>query len=88
MVYGELVRSAVEFEQTDITLYYELLDRVVSLDLGLNTRYVDSRMQTSGEISGSESADVSGWAPMLYAAVGGELPFTGLSLGAQGSLIQ
>ena len=95
VVYGDIVfsanenvRSAVELEQTDITLYYELLDNVVSLDLGLNAKYVDSRMQISGETSGSESADVSGWVPMLYAALGGELPFTGLSVGAQGSLIQ
>jgi len=95
VVYGDIVfnanenvRSAVDLEQTDITLYYEVLDNVVSLDLGVNAKYVDSRMRISGETSGSESADVSGWVPMLYAAAGADLPFTGLSLNAEGSLIQ
>jgi outer membrane protein len=85
---SENVRSSVELEQTDITLYYEVLDNVVSLDLGLNAKYIDSRAKISGETSGSEAANVSGWAPMLYAAVGADLPFTGLSAAARGSLIQ
>jgi len=95
VVYGDVifnanenVRSSVELKQTDVTLYYELLDNVVSLDLGLNAKYIDSKGEITGETSGSESADVSGWVPMLYAAVGSDLPFTGLSVSAQGSLIQ
>ena len=95
VIYGDIifnanenVRSSVELKQTDVTLYYELLDNVVSLDLGLNAKYIDSKAEIRGETSGSESADVSGWVPMLYAAVGGDLPFTGLAVNAAGSLIQ
>lgn len=95
VIYGDIifnanenVRSSVELKQTDVTLYYEVLDNVVSLDLGLNAKYIDSKAEIRGETSGSESADVSGWVPMLYAAVGGDLPFTGLAVNAEGSLIQ
>ncbi len=94
-VYGDIifnasenVRSSVELKQTDITLYYEVLDNVVSLDLGLNAKYIDSQAEIIGETSGRESADVSGWVPMLYAAVGADLPLTGFSVSADGSLIQ
>jgi outer membrane protein len=58
------------------------------VDLGLNAKYIDSTAQITGETSGSESADVSGWVPMVYAAVGTDLPFTGLFIGADGSLVQ
>jgi len=85
---NENVHSAVDLKQTDITLYYEVLDNVVSLDLGLNAKYIDSKAEITGETSGSESANVSGWVPMLYAAVGGDLPFTGLAVNAGGSLTQ
>jgi len=95
VIYGDIifnanenVRSSVELKQTDVTLYYEVLDNVVSLDLGLNAKYIDSKAEIRGETSGSESADVSGWVPMLYAAVGADLPFTGLAVNAAGSLIQ
>ena len=85
---NENVHSSLELEQTDVTLYYELLDNIVSLDLGFNAKYIDSSANITGEISGSESADVSGLVPMLYAGVGVDLPFTGLSVGAEGSAVQ
>lgn len=85
---NERVSSEVDLKQTDITLYYEVLDNVVSLDLGLNAKYIDSKARISGEISGTETADVSGWVPMLYGAVGADLPFTGLSVKAEGSIIK
>ncbi|HFD79452.1 MAG TPA: TIGR04219 family outer membrane beta-barrel protein [Gammaproteobacteria bacterium] len=95
VVYGDVtfvanedVSSKVRLDQTDITLYYRLLDKVVSLDLGINAKYLDSKGRISGSLSGSESADVSGWAPMLYAGTGVDLPLTGLSLGADGSAVK
>jgi outer membrane protein len=95
VVYGDItinvnepVRSQVELDQTDITLYYEVVDNVVSLDLGLNAKYIDSKAEIVGETAGKESADVSGWVPMLYAGLGADLPFTGFALRADGSLVQ
>ncbi|MGB5297241.1 MAG: TIGR04219 family outer membrane beta-barrel protein, partial [Thiogranum sp.] len=47
VVYGDIifqanedVSSEVQLDQTDITLYYSLLDTVVNLDLGLNAKYI------------------------------------------------
>ncbi|MCO6411173.1 MAG: TIGR04219 family outer membrane beta-barrel protein [Thiogranum sp.] len=84
---NEDVSSEVQLDQTDITLYYRILDNVANLDLGLNAKYIDAESTITGATSGTESADISGWVPMLYAGVGIDLPFTGLSVSADGSAI-
>ncbi len=84
---NEDVNSEVQLDQTDVTMYYQLFDTVLNVDLGLNAKYIDSRSRITGSISGSETADVSGWVPMLYAGFGADLPFTGLSVSAGGSFV-
>ncbi|MFQ5487436.1 MAG: TIGR04219 family outer membrane beta-barrel protein [Gammaproteobacteria bacterium] len=84
---NEAVDSQVELDQVDITLYYQVLDNVVNIDLGLNAKYIDSKAKISGALSGTEEADVSGWVPMVYAGVGVDLPFSGLGVSADGSYI-
>ena len=84
---NEDVSSEVQLDQTDITLYYRILDNVANLDLGLNAKYIDAESTITGAVSGTESADISGWVPMLYAGVGIDLPFTGLSVSADGSVV-
>ena len=95
VVYGDIifqanedVSSKVELDQTDITLYYSLLDNVVSLDLGLNAKYIDSKARITGAVSGTQTADVSGWVPMAYAGIGADLPLTGLSVSADGAYVK
>jgi len=95
VVYGDIifqadedVSSKVQLDQTDITLYYSLLDNVVNLDLGLNAKYIDSKARITGAISGTQTADVSGWVPMAYAGVGADLPLTGLSVSADGAYVK
>jgi outer membrane protein len=85
---NEEVSSKVQLDQTDITLYYSLLDTVVNLDLGLNAKYIDSKARISGAVSGTQTADVSGWVPMGYAGVGVDLPLTGLSVSADGAYVK
>lgn len=80
---SEAVASDVQLDQTDITLYYEVLDNIVDLDLGLNVKYLDIDATLHGAVSGTESADVSAWVPMLYAGAGVDLPLTGLGLDAE-----
>jgi len=82
---NEAVSSQVQLKQTDITLYYSLLDNVVNLDLGLNGKYIDSKARITGETAGTQDAKVSSWVPMAYLAVGADLPLTGLAVGADGS---
>jgi len=84
---NEQVSSLVELKQTDITLYYSVLDNVVNLDLGLTAKYIDSKARITGQVSGTEEADLSVWVPMIYAGVGVDLPLTGLSVSADGSAI-
>ncbi len=84
---NENVSSELKLEQIDLTLYYRILDNVANFDLGLNLKYIDAEGTISGENSGTESADISAVVPMLYAGVGVDLPFTGLSVSADGSVI-
>ena len=86
--FNEDVSSQFELKQTDVTLYYELLDNVVSLDLGLNGKYIDSKARISGSLSGTENTSISGWVPMAYAGVGADLPLTGLGVSADGSYVK
>ncbi len=87
-LFNENVSSKVQLDQTDITLYYSPLDTVASIDLGLNAKYIDSKARITGAVSGTQTANVSGWVPMAYAGVGVDLPLTGLGISADGSYIK
>jgi outer membrane protein len=78
---SEDLSSEVELKQADAVFYYELLDNVVSLDLGLAARWVDGHVELS---SGSDfaRADFEGVIPLLYARARADLPFTGVWVGA------
>ena len=87
-LFNEDVSSQFELKQTDVTLYYELLDNVVSVDLGLNGKYIDSTARISGSVSGTENTGISGWVPMAYAGLGADLPLTGFGVSADGSYVK
>jgi len=87
-VANEAVSSQVELKQTDITLYYSVLDNVANLDLGLNAKYIDSKANITGAISGTQNSSVSGWVPMAYVGAGVDLPLTGLAVSADGSFVK
>ena len=73
---GNSVITSLEVDQTDATLYYEILDNVVSLDIGVTARKVD------GQLTGAGSATFSGTVPLLYAAAEIMLP-SGFALAAE-----
>ncbi len=83
---GGDVDSNVQYRQSDVIFYYSILDTATSIDVGVNARYIESSMLPGGG-EGMETADVTGWMPLLYAGLGVDLPLTGLSLGANGSFI-
>lgn len=69
-----------DLSSTDMVAYYELLDNVVSLDVGLGAKILE------GEIEGKmtdNATDLSKTLPMAYASAGVKLPFTGLSAKAE-----
>jgi outer membrane protein len=85
---GTSVRSDLELTQLDGTLYYELLDNWVNLDAGLTVRSIDGELLVQDTAGGQQVfTEISGAFPMAYAAARFDLPFTGVSVGAQGNLI-
>lgn len=87
---GENVDSTVDLSHIDGTLYYELLDNWVSLDLGLTIRKFDGYVAAEGSANGllSEQYVVLDEAiPMAYGKARFDLPFSGLSVGGQANVI-
>ena len=77
------VLSEVDLEQTDLVLYYELLDNdLVEIDLGLGARYLDGFVSIA-DASGSSSAEFEGVIPLAYVGTRVQLPLTGLSVAGQ-----
>lgn len=79
------VNSDLDIEQTDLTLYYEILDNWVNLDLGLTVRDLSSELTLTSGGSVSETK-VDGILPMGYIAARFDLPFTGVSVGGSGNI--
>ncbi len=80
----------IDLTNTDYVFYYEVLDNdLVTLDLGINAKRVKGTLavadQNDPTINGRES--FSGYVPMLYGNVEIGLPFTGLGVFADGSML-
>lgn len=82
--FGGNVANEFSIEQTDIVLYYEVLDNVVSLDLGLNVRVLDITYKIADESNNNTSGSVSAPVPLLYGLVGGS-PWPGVLISAEGN---
>lgn len=89
--YGDVngdARSEFDLDQLDLTLYYEVLDNWINLDLGLTVRDLSAELLlTETATSEQEQIKVSGALPMGYVAARFDLPFTGVSAGVQGNVI-
>ncbi|AOE49234.1 TIGR04219 family outer membrane beta-barrel protein [Kangiella sediminilitoris] len=86
---GSAVASAYDLSHTDYTLYYELLDNWVNLDLGLNAKEFDGFMSvnyqaTSGTVG--STLDLSGTIPTAYGKAQFDFPLTGLSAGVTANI--
>lgn len=70
---------SVNLDHADFILYYEILDNVVDLDIGAGATTLN------GDISNyaNQRVDIDETYPIIYATVGGKLPFTGLSAKAE-----
>ena len=78
------VDSDLDLTQFDVTLYYEVLDNWVNLDLGLTARSLDGELTIREQLSGTESrTDIDAVVPMAFLAARFDLPFTGASVGGQ-----
>lgn len=86
---GVPVNSSLDWRQTDLTLYYEVLDNWVNLDLGLTARDLDAELEVTDAIGGAYTSrtSVDAVIPMVYAAGRFDLPLTGVSAGITGNVI-
>ena len=85
---GEEVTTDVDLTHTDATLYYELLDNWINLDLGLTLRAFDGEATViSSTTSQSETVDLDEVIPLVYAKAQFDLPFTGWSIAADANAI-
>ena len=80
------VRSDLELEQLDLTLYYEVLDNWVNLDLGLTARDFSGELLVQGNGQSSRTT-ADAVVPMGYLAARFDLPFSGVSVGIEGNAI-
>ncbi|MFD1216096.1 TIGR04219 family outer membrane beta-barrel protein [Microbulbifer celer] len=82
------INSDLDLSHTDATLYYEILDNWVNLDLGLTARRFNGSLEVLGMDSETTTADFAGTVPMVYGLARFDLPFTGWSIIAQGNGIE
>ncbi|OTG66938.1 hypothetical protein B9T25_09175 [Acinetobacter sp. ANC 4470] len=71
----------VDLDYSDFILYYEILDNIVSADVGFGAKRVEGDIRQNY----TQTQEVSGTVPMIYAQAGVKLPFTGLSVSAEAS---
>ncbi|MBQ4832934.1 TIGR04219 family outer membrane beta-barrel protein [Pseudoalteromonas sp. MMG010] len=87
------VSSMTDFSHIDYILYYEIFDNdLVSIDLGLNAKQFDGEITVTGTSqqngsSHTETVEFSGFVPLAYGRAEVGLPFTGLSVFFEGSLL-
>lgn len=84
--FNEQVESKFDLSHTDATLYYELLDNWVTLDLGLTVRMFDGELSVRSSTDYAQE-DLDFAAPLLYGKVKVDLPLTGLYVSAEGNAI-
>ena len=85
----DTVKSEFDLTHTDATLYYEILDNWVNLDLGLTGRLFDGSVYaiSTTDPTRNKKVKVDQTLPMLYGKAQFDLPFSGLSVGVEGNYV-
>ena len=85
-IYSGEVRSSLDVSHSDATLYYELLDNWINLDVGITGRMFENGVEITDVTTGiTGSLDIDYVIPLFYAQARFDLPFSGLSLGVEGN---
>lgn len=82
---GEDITSELVLDHTDIILFWDLLDNVVSLDLGITAKMIDGETTLTYQ-GNTETYQFDGVIPMGYAAIGVS-PWPGLEFRLEGSAL-
>lgn len=86
---ADTINSDFDLSHTDATLYYEILDNWVNLDLGITARKFDGYFHASSQTlpANSKKVNIDQTLPLLYIKAQFDLPFSGLSAGVQGNYV-
>jgi outer membrane protein len=85
---GTEVVTKLDLSHSDATLYYEILDNWVNLDLGLTLRAFDGEASVSSIDAGlTETVELDAIIPMAYGKAQFDLPLTGWSVSASANLV-
>jgi outer membrane protein len=82
--FNSAVTSELTLKQTDIIPYWRILDNWINFDIGVNIRNIAGNIKITGTNQKADE-DFSVILPMAYAKARIDLPFTGLSIEADGS---
>ncbi|MBK8185784.1 MAG: TIGR04219 family outer membrane beta-barrel protein [Cellvibrio sp.] len=82
------VYSDFDLSSNDVTLYYELLDNWVNIDLGITARQYDGYIYAESSLNNSEKVDLDITLPMLYSKFQFDLPLSGLSLAVEANFVK
>lgn len=83
---GTSISTDVDLTHADATVYYEILDNWISLDLGLTLRAFDAQVAINDGTQRNEMG-IKGVLPLLYGKAKFDLPFTGFAIGAEANTI-
>lgn len=84
---GTEVYTNFDLSYTDATLYYEILDNWLNLDLGVTLRKYSGELQARADTR-TDAVDVDVTLPLGYARFQFDLPLTGFSAGVEANLIR
>ena len=78
------VETNLDLSHTGLVLYYEILDNWISADFGLDLRKFDGQLEIINKNDSTTSqTDIDEFLPLGYVAASFEMPFTGMSAGAE-----
>lgn len=88
---NSILDTTFDLSYVDYTFYYELLDNdLLTFDVGITARDLDSQINVVGDISGTETSSdlsVSGIIPLVYVNTIIGLPFTGFNVFAEANFL-
>lgn len=74
---SDTITTDADLSHTDVTMYYQVLDNWLSLDIGVTLRLFDGFINITSEIGDSASEDFNALLPLLYAKARLDLPLSG-----------
>lgn len=86
---NESIDSKFQLDDTDLILYYEILDNWVNFDIGLDIKVLNGEVEIYSQTTTQKSTrDFDVPVPMLYAKAQIDLPMTGFYFSGEGSAIE